>query len=87
MSVRPKGLIRCFIRSIVHVRLVRIRLNPFPTEEPTAPPKGLFAFCWHYTRPTAPWLALLGLCSMLIAFGEVFLYQFPRQYRGLAVDG
>lgn len=52
------------------------RLNPFPTEEPTAPPKGLFAFCWHYTRPAGPWLALLGLCSMLIAFGEVFLYQF-----------
>ncbi|OJU06402.1 MAG: multidrug ABC transporter ATP-binding protein [Rhizobium sp. 63-7] len=52
------------------------RLNPFPPEEPTLPPKGLVAFSWYYTRTAAPWLALLGLCSMLIAFGEVFLYQF-----------
>ncbi|MBV2184665.1 MAG: ABC transporter ATP-binding protein/permease [Rhizobium sp.] len=52
------------------------RLNPYPPEEPVLPPKGLVAFCWHYTRPAAPWLLLLGLCSMLIAVGEVLLYQF-----------
>ncbi len=52
------------------------RLNPYPPEEPVLPPKGLVAFCWHYTRPAGPWLLLLGLCSMLIAVGEVLLYQF-----------
>ena len=52
------------------------RLNPFPPEEPGLPPKGLMAFCWHYTRPVWPWLLLLGFCSMLIALFEVFLYQF-----------
>ncbi|NKN38364.1 ABC transporter ATP-binding protein [Agrobacterium sp. a22-2] len=52
------------------------RLNPYPEEQPELPPKGLFAFCWHYVKPAAPWLFLLGLCSMLIAVGEVFLYQF-----------
>ena len=52
------------------------RLNPYPPEAPVLPPKGLVAFCWHYTRPAAPWLLLLGLCSMLIAVGEVLLYQF-----------
>jgi ATP-binding cassette subfamily B multidrug efflux pump len=52
------------------------RLNPFPAEDPALPPKGLVAFCWHYTRSAAPWLLLLGLCSGLIAVGEVVLYQF-----------
>ncbi|MCL6706997.1 ABC transporter ATP-binding protein/permease [Pseudomonas sp. R2.Fl] len=52
------------------------RLNPFPAETPTLPPKGLFAFCWAYTKPAAPWLVLLGLCSGVIAMGEVVLYQF-----------
>ncbi len=52
------------------------RLNPFPPEEPALPPKGLFAFCWYYTKPTARWLVVLGLCSALIALGEVLLYQF-----------
>ncbi|MBC7310959.1 MAG: ABC transporter ATP-binding protein [Rhizobium sp.] len=52
------------------------RLNPYPPEDPVLPPKGLVAFCWHYTKPAAPWLLLLGLCSMLIAVGEVLLYQF-----------
>ncbi|OLP61535.1 multidrug ABC transporter ATP-binding protein [Xaviernesmea oryzae] len=52
------------------------RLNPYPETAPKQPPKGLFAFCWHYTRPAWPWLLVLGLCSMLIALGEVLLYQF-----------
>ncbi len=52
------------------------RLNPFPAEEPTLPPKGLVAFCWHYTKAAWPWLLVLGTCSMLIAVGEVILYQF-----------
>ncbi|MFY8098583.1 MAG: ABC transporter ATP-binding protein, partial [Allorhizobium sp.] len=52
------------------------RLNPYPAGEPTLPPKGLVAFCWHYTKPAGWWLVLLGLCSGLIAVAEVFLYQF-----------
>ncbi|MBB3390183.1 ATP-binding cassette subfamily B multidrug efflux pump [Rhizobium sp. BK275] len=52
------------------------RLNPFPSEEPVAPPKGLFAFCWHYTKPAAGWLALMAFLTALIAVGEVALFQF-----------
>jgi ATP-binding cassette subfamily B multidrug efflux pump len=52
------------------------RLNPYPAEEPRLPPKGIFAFCWHYTKPAAPWLALLGFCSMVLGIGEVILFQF-----------
>ena len=32
------------------------RINPFPAERQTLPPKGLVAFCWYYTRPAAGWL-------------------------------
>ncbi len=52
------------------------RLNAYPSDAPSLPPKGLFAFCWHYTKPAWPWLLVLGMCSLLIAVGEVFLYQF-----------
>ncbi|MBY3594654.1 ABC transporter ATP-binding protein [Rhizobium bangladeshense] len=52
------------------------RLNPFPSEEPAAPPKGLFAFCWHYSKPAAPWLGLMAVLTSLIAIGEVALFQF-----------
>ncbi|TNM62987.1 ABC transporter ATP-binding protein [Aliirhizobium smilacinae] len=52
------------------------RLNPYPEDQPTLPPKGLFAFCWHYTKPAWPWLLLLGSCSLAIAVAEVLLYQF-----------
>ncbi|MFD1329542.1 ABC transporter ATP-binding protein [Mycoplana ramosa] len=52
------------------------RLNPYPSEEPTLPPKGILAFLWHYTRPAAPWLFVLGFCSMVLGIAEVLLFQF-----------
>ena len=52
------------------------RLNPYPEAEPTAPPEGLVAFCWHYSRDAAPWLIAMSLLSALIAVGEVMLFGF-----------
>ncbi|WP_275782900.1 ABC transporter ATP-binding protein [Pararhizobium gei] len=52
------------------------RLDPYPAEEPQAPPQGLFAFCWHYSKPAAPWLLTMAICTALIAVGEVALFQF-----------
>ncbi|CAN7351069.1 ABC transporter ATP-binding protein/permease [Rhizobium rhizogenes] len=52
------------------------RLDPFPSEVPGVPPRGLFAFCWHYTKPAAPWLIAMAFLTMLIAIGEVALFQF-----------
>ncbi|MCR6500251.1 ABC transporter ATP-binding protein/permease [Shinella sp. CPCC 101442] len=52
------------------------RLNPYPPEAPSLPPKGLFAFLWHYTKPAAPWLFVLGFCSMALGIAEVLLFQF-----------
>ncbi|TCM58889.1 ATP-binding cassette subfamily B multidrug efflux pump [Rhizobium sp. PP-F2F-G48] len=52
------------------------RLEAYPAEEPKAPPEGLVAFCWHYSKPAAPWLLIMAVCAMLIAVGEVALFQF-----------
>ncbi|MCE0555691.1 MULTISPECIES: ABC transporter ATP-binding protein [Motilimonas] len=56
------------------------RLLPaFPPEEPTQPPKGLLAFCRHYTK--GMWIPLL-LMSLLTALGavlEVSLFRFMGQ--------
>ena len=40
------------------------------------PPRGLVKFCWHYTKPAAPWLIAMAFLTMLIAIGEVALFKF-----------
>ncbi|MEE2691737.1 MAG: ABC transporter ATP-binding protein [Pseudomonadota bacterium] len=52
------------------------RLDPFPGTRHGAPPKGLFAFAWHYAKDAAPWLALLSLLTAMISAGEVVLFGF-----------
>ncbi len=52
------------------------RINPYPDEVPTQPPSGLVPFLWHYTRPVWPWVITMAFCTMLIALGEVMLFQF-----------
>ncbi len=52
------------------------RLNPFPNEDPTQPPQGLVAFCWHYAKPAGPWLFLMSAITALISIGEVYLFGF-----------
>ncbi len=51
-------------------------IKPFPPEEPAQPPKGLFAFCLHYTRGIEPWLILMALLTGMIAVLEVSLFGF-----------
>jgi len=52
------------------------RVNPYPDEAPMLPPKGLLPFLWHYTKPVWPWVVIMSACTMLIAIGEVMLFQF-----------
>ncbi|QCU72675.1 ABC transporter ATP-binding protein [Luteimonas yindakuii] len=58
------------------------RLDPFPPMPPAQPPRGLVAFCLHYTRGAGPWLALMGVLGALIAIAELGLYV----YLGALVD-
>jgi ATP-binding cassette subfamily B multidrug efflux pump len=51
-------------------------LKPFPTEEPTQPPRDLFAFCRHYTKGAEPYLILMAVLSALVAVTEVTLFGF-----------
>ncbi|GLQ55073.1 ABC transporter ATP-binding protein [Devosia nitrariae] len=52
------------------------RLDPYPPAEPVEPPRGLIAFCLHYSHGAKKWLALMATTSALIAAGEILLYGF-----------
>ena len=51
-------------------------IQPFPQEEPQQPPKGLLAFCRHYTRGVEPYLLLMACLTGLLAILEVSLFSF-----------
>lgn len=51
----------------------------FPPHEPEQPPKGLFAFCRHYTRGFELPLLAMSVLSALIAIVEVSLFGFMGQ--------
>lgn len=55
------------------------RLDPFPEMRAGAPPEKFWAFCWHYMRDAAPWLALMSFATACIAIGEVALFGFLGQ--------
>ncbi|MBK8162294.1 MAG: ABC transporter ATP-binding protein [Gammaproteobacteria bacterium] len=57
-------------------------IMPFPPQDPELPPRGLFAFCRHYTRGIEPHLAVMALLTGIIAILEVSLFG----YLGSLVD-
>ena len=52
------------------------RLDPYPTTEPEQPPKGLVAFCLHYSRGAKRWLIAMAFCSAAIASLEIVMFGF-----------
>ncbi|HRN62505.1 MAG TPA: hypothetical protein PLF73_08595, partial [Luteimonas sp.] len=52
------------------------RLDPFPQDAPTQPPRSLYAFCRHYTRGAEKWLLLMALTTAGIAAAELALYAY-----------
>lgn len=52
------------------------KINPFPSDEPTQPPKTLIAFCVHYSRDIWPWLVVSALFMAAVALVEVWLFSF-----------
>jgi ATP-binding cassette subfamily B multidrug efflux pump len=52
------------------------RLDPFPVAEPVEPPRTLWAFCWHFTRPAWPFVLLAAVVMALIAVLEVWMFGF-----------
>src|SRR5690554_2824746 len=61
-------------------------INPFPSEEPTQPPKSLVAFCRHYTKGMGIPLLLMSLLTATVAIIEVSLFGFLGQLVDWLVD-
>jgi ATP-binding cassette subfamily B multidrug efflux pump len=53
--------------------------KPFPAAEPGQPPRGLFAFCRHYTKGMETSLFFMSLSSAFLAILEVSLFSFMGQ--------
>jgi len=51
----------------------------FPQDEPQQPPKGLYAFCRHYTKGFEKPLLLMAVLSTIVAIVEVSLFGFMGQ--------
>ena len=51
-------------------------IEPFPQDEPDRPPEGLAAFCWHYSRPVWPLLAVMAGLGAMVAIAEVAIFGF-----------
>lgn len=52
------------------------RLDPFPTAEPSQPPTGFFAFCYHFTKGSEKYLISVAVLMALVAITEVWLFGF-----------
>ena len=52
------------------------RLDPYPPAEPAEPPRGLVAFCLHYSNGAKKWLVMMAFLSATIAASEVVLFGF-----------
>ena len=51
-------------------------IKPFPSKEPDQPPKGVFAFCRHYSRGIEVPLLLMAILTATLAMLEVSLFSF-----------
>ncbi len=52
------------------------RLDPYPGGDPVEPPKGLLAFCLHYSHGAKKWLALMAFAAAAVAAGEIVIFGF-----------
>jgi ATP-binding cassette subfamily B multidrug efflux pump len=52
------------------------RLDPYPGGDPVEPPKGLLAFCLHYSHGAKKWLALMAFAAAAVAIGEIIVFGF-----------
>lgn len=60
----------------VMLRWFERRLDPYPAGDPVEPPKGLLAFCLHYSHGAKKWLALMAVAAAAVAIGEIVIFGF-----------
>lgn len=49
-------------------------IDPFPSEQPTEPPRTLYQFCRHYAKGIEIYLLLLAVSTFCVAVGEAMLF-------------
>jgi ATP-binding cassette, subfamily B, multidrug efflux pump len=54
-------------------------IKPFPTTEPSQPPKSIYAFCRYYSKGMEWPLLLMSISTALLAILEVSLFSFMGQ--------
>ncbi|OUS32242.1 multidrug ABC transporter ATP-binding protein [Thalassotalea sp. 42_200_T64] len=61
-------------------------VTALPSEEPLQPPKGVYAFCRHYTRGFELPLILMSILTAMLAMLEVSLFGFMGELVDLLVN-
>jgi ATP-binding cassette subfamily B multidrug efflux pump len=66
------------VRSLVSFMFRRFEtlIDPFPEAEPTRPPDRLIPFLWHFTRPVAPWIAIMAVVTATLSTLEIVFLGF-----------
>src|SRR5699024_6378409 len=72
------------LRSLVQRLFQRFEglVNPYPMDRRGTPPRGLFAFVLHFSRPVLPLLIVMSLLTALVSAAEVVFFG----YMGELVD-
>ncbi len=55
-------------------RWFEARLQPFPPDEPTEPPRTFWAFCMHFTRGAWPYILMSAVLTAAVGGMEVWLF-------------
>ncbi|GIU19866.1 multidrug ABC transporter ATP-binding protein [Shewanella sp. c952] len=61
-------------------------VNALPAEEPEQPPKGIYAFCRHYTKGFEVPLVIMSILTALLAILEVSLFGFMGDLVDLLIN-
>ncbi|ARN73481.1 ABC transporter ATP-binding protein [Oceanicoccus sagamiensis] len=54
-------------------------VDPFPPAPPSQPPKGVYAFCRHYTQGIERYLIWMAITTAILAVAEAMLYGILGQ--------
>ncbi len=51
-------------------------VDPYPSDSDDRPPSGFWRFLWFYSRPLAPWLAVMAALTAVISVIELVFFSF-----------
>ena len=51
-------------------------VDPYPTDDAGTPPASFWRFIWHYSRPMAPWLAIMAVLGAVLSVIELTFFSF-----------